>query len=346
MTPRERFLTAISGGMPDRVPFVIWSNKLPSGDLGRQILARDACVVVKYPAYAVELHGIEIERQQLQGQSGREQICTVYHTPAGDLETVTEDRPGTTWNLRRPFSREEDYAPLEAIIRARKCKPGSEQFIKADRRFGDQSVARPTTLHPPLHQVMYELMGVETFSVEWLERRPRVERLLDVLEEDYRRQIAAVAASPASYCCIAGNISPQIVSPQRFLAYYMPQIERACATLHAAGKLTALHLDADNRLLAPLVAQTSVDFIESFTPPPDCDMTVTEARRTWPNKALLVNFPSSVHLQGKSQVQATTEALLREAAPGDRFALGVLEDVPSNQHILTLAETVQGKPWS
>jgi hypothetical protein len=29
MTPRERFITALSGGMPDRIPMVIWNNKLP-----------------------------------------------------------------------------------------------------------------------------------------------------------------------------------------------------------------------------------------------------------------------------------------------------------------------------
>jgi len=32
MTPRERVFAALAGEMPDRVPFVIWNNKLPGGD--------------------------------------------------------------------------------------------------------------------------------------------------------------------------------------------------------------------------------------------------------------------------------------------------------------------------
>ena len=105
--------------------------------------------------------------------------------------------------------------------------------------------------------------------------------------------------------------------------------------------LAGAHLDGDNRALAPLVARTSLDFIESFTPPPDCDLAIGEARRLWPGKALYCNFPSSVHLMGAQAVQDTARTLIAEAAPGAGFMLGVLEDVPHTDTLVTLAETVR-----
>lgn len=341
MRPRDRFLTAIGGGMPDQVPFAIWSNKLPRGELREQILARQVCVVVKASAYNVLFEGINIERRFLRDGTTRQRVRTVYHTPAGNLETLTEEKPGTTWILEHLFRDVEDYDALEAVLRARRHKPCHDQFAEADQRFGDQSLARPATLHPPLHQLIYDLMGIETFSVEWHERRDRVERLLRALAEDYRKQVEAVAASPASFGVVAGNIAPAVISPEWFRDHYMPFIEEACDTLHAAGKLAAAHLDANNKSLAPLVATTSLDFVESFTPPPDCDMTISEARHAWPDKALVVNFPSSVHLGGKDRIQETVATLFREAAPGDRLAVGVLEDIPTYDHVLTLIDAIR-----
>ena len=122
--------------------------------------------------------------------------------------------------------------------------------------------------------------------------------------------------------------------------YYIPAIEEACDLLHASGKLAGAHLDGNNRLLAPLIAQTSLDFIESFTPPPDCDMGIGDARLKWPGKALYCNFPSSVHLSGKHAVRAKTKELIEEAGTGGGFLLGVLEDIPDTDTLSTLAEAV------
>jgi len=51
MIPRQRYLAALAGKMPDRVPFVIWNNKLPGGDIDRQLLKLQACIVNKSTVY-------------------------------------------------------------------------------------------------------------------------------------------------------------------------------------------------------------------------------------------------------------------------------------------------------
>jgi hypothetical protein len=74
-----------------------------------------------------------------------------------------------------------------------------------------------------------------------------------------------------------------------------------------------------------------VDVIEAFTPSPDGDLSVAEARAAWPDKVLSLNFPSSVHLSEPEQIRAMTRQLLREAAPGAGFALGVTENIPATR---------------
>jgi len=71
-----------------------------------------------------------------------------------------------------------------------------------------------------------------------------------------------------------------------------------------------------------------MDYVEAFTPYPDTDMTVREAREAWPNKTLWINFPSSVHLESTDSIAEMTRSLLREAAPGNRFIIGITEDLP------------------
>ncbi len=81
----------------------------------------------------------------------------------------------------------------------------------------------------------------------------------------------------------------------------------------------------------------------AFTPPPDCDLPLADARCAWPEKTQMVNFPSSLHLQGPEAIRAHARRLLEEGdGDGHRFMVGVMEDVPNRglDTIVPLAEEV------
>lgn len=44
-----------------------------------------------------------------------------------------------------------------------------------------------------------------------------------------------------------------------------------------------------------------------------------------------INFPSAIHLNEPSEIEETTRQILREAAPGDRFLIGITENVPRDK---------------
>jgi hypothetical protein len=132
-----------------------------------------------------------------------------------------------------------------------------------------------------------------------------------------------------------------VVGEERFRRWFRPSHDEFAAVLHREGKLAGCHLDARMAGLAKAVGESGLDVIEAFTPAPACDMSVAEARRAWPGKVLWINFPSSVHLEGEARIREELRRILGEAAPGDRFLVGITEDVPDDvrpRSLLTLNE--------
>jgi len=327
MTPRARVLTALAGEMPDRVPFVVWNNKLPGEPVNSQLLECEACIINKSTVYQVSTLGVEVETEQLAEIDGLARRRKVFHTAAGDLTTEERIVPGSTWLEKMPFTGPDDYEPLEAFIGSKEYTPCYDKFLTDDQEYGDQSLARPETIYTPIQDLICKYMGVEAFCIEWADRRDRLLKLFEVIAEDRRKRLELVAASPAKFVIIEGNIIPEVTGAERFERHHIPYIEEGCELLHKNGKYAGAHLDANNKVLAGSIAKTSLDLIESFTPPPDCNLPLAEARRLWPEKTVQINFPSSVHLAGPEAVRKTIVEILKEAAPGNRFIVGISEDI-------------------
>ena len=130
---------------------------------------------------------------------------------------------------------------------------------------------------------------------------------------------------------------------ERFARYCVPLYAEAAEELRRGGVLLGSHLDGNNRAWAHLVASSALDYVEAFTPPPDCDLSVREALERWPGKFLWINFPSSVHLQPAAQIEAVTTDLIEQAAPGGRFIIGITEDIPPERwqdNMLAIARAI------
>jgi hypothetical protein len=337
-------LTALRGDLPDRVPFVIWNNKLPNPQIEKCLFELGACVIVKSTVWQVIWEGVDVRQEPLSPNAdGHARTRTVYRTTAGELSEIHTSMPGTSWLEKHLFESAADYDAIEAFLRGRRYAPAFDAFRAADNSYPGACLARPATVHNPLHEVIYDILGIENFCLEWADNRERVLRLVQLMAADVDRRVQLMAESPAHFCVIDGNTEISVVGLTLYREFYLPHIERACKTLHAAGKYAGAHLDGNNRLIAADVAGTGLDFIESFTPPPDCDLLLVDAQRTWPGKAFIVNFPSSLHLQGPAAVRAHARRLLAEGAgDGRRFMVGVIEDVPNRglDTIVPLAEEV------
>jgi uroporphyrinogen-III decarboxylase len=343
-TPRDRVLSVLAGEKPDRVPFIIWNNKLPSPEIEARLLDLGACIIVKSTVWDSRLDGIDVRREPLSPNAdGHARTRTVYRTAAGEVSEINVSMPGTSWLEKHLFESPADYDAIEELLRARRYTPAFDAFRAADNRYPGACLARPGTVHNPLHEVIYEIMGIENFCFEWADNRERVLRLVELMTADVDRRVQLMAESPAQLCIIDGNTEISVVGIDLYRQFYLPHIERACKTLHAVGKYAGAHLDGNNRLIVNEVAGTALDVIESFTPPPNCDLPLGEARRAWPSKTTIANLPPSLHVEGAEAVRLHARRLLAEGAgDGRRFMVGVIEDVPNRglETLLPLAEEV------
>ncbi|MBD3184477.1 hypothetical protein GF312_19495 [Candidatus Poribacteria bacterium] len=331
MTPRKRVEAVLYGDRPDKVPFTIYECMISPSETERKLKEDGLCVVnrgyavfhtktpnVTYKSSSYEEDGITYSRRDI-------------HTPVGDLHSISRPAGFTSWHIKRLFTKPEDYKPLMFMIQDAEYEPCYDSYLKAEAELGEGVILRGGIGLTPLHQIMISWMGVEIFAIEWLERRDEIQKLNDAIVEQHRKIYPLVANSPASHVNYGGNETGDVMGRERFQKYVIPCYNEAADILHKGNVLLGAHLDGNNKVWADLVAESGLDYVEAFTPAPDCDMTLREALDIWSDKVLWINYPSSIHIRSDEEVEAETVKLLKESTPGDRLIIGITEDIPANR---------------
>lgn len=331
MTPRQRVEAILRGEMPDRVPFTVYECMIPQCDAERRLRNDGLCIVKRdAPVVITRTPNVSTESRHYT-QDHVSYVRTDIRTPVGDLYTVNRPAEFTSWTLSHLFKGPEDYRPLRFLVEDEQYEPNYEEFLRAQHDFGEDAIFRAGIGATPLHQIMIEWMGVETFATEWAERRDEILKLCDATARRRREIYPLVAKSPALHANYGGNEVPEVMGLERFKEHVVPVWNEAAEVFHKHGKLLGSHLDGNNRLWAKEVAASALDYVEAFTPAPDTDLSVAQALEAWPDKVLWINYPSSVHLASDEQVERTTRRILKEAAPGDRLIIGITEDMPKHR---------------
>ena len=335
MNCSERIEAVFEGKLVDKIPFALKGWRIPQCEMERVLRNEGLCVIDSRPVYKCTSPNTETETLDFE-KDGVSYQRTTIKTPEGALSSLMKRVPSektetTSWRMEMMFKSPKDYDAIEFMIRDRQYSPDYEPFLKAQEQIGGDAFFKTGAPGSPLHTIMYYIMGIDTFSIEWAERRERIIALHDAMVENQREIYYIVAKSPAMIVQCGGNYAPEVLGKQRFVDYVLPHWEEITTILHEGGKLVGSHLDANNKLWAKEVGDSKLDWIEAFSPAPDTDMTVAEARKMWPGKVLFINFPSAVHLEKRSVIEETTKQILKEAAPGDKFIVGITENVPDNR---------------
>ena len=340
MTPRERVEAALLGRQADKVPFTTYYNKLFLSEVERNLRNSGMCIIEhRLPVFTVETPDVSEETIHYRDDDGDIRIKKVIRTPKGTVSEEYRQLPEhpriptqlLPWHEEYLFTSPEDYAPIESMIRNRRYSPDYDTFQRAQEEAGGDALLVVALGYSPLQEIIYNIMGLEQFSIEWRYRRDEVMKLYQALSEDCRKFYPLVAASPALVVNYCGNLVPEVVGLERFRDLVLPHYNELAGMLHERGKLLGVHFDANTRLIAQEIAESQIDYVEAFTPYPSSDMSVADARAAWPDKALWINFPSAAHLYESGQVEEITRQILREAGSGERFLIGITEAVPSDR---------------
>jgi len=344
-TPKKRVELVLQKKSVDKVPFTsfntFWLGPsvanpamplqrwVPQCSTERELRNRGLCLIdiVNFLGYGAERPNVKV-KSSVYDNNGRMFIRTDYETPVGNLYELKEMGYLTIWWHKKLFSNPDDFKTLLYIIKDTKVFPLYEAAEKAMADYGEDWLLRCDLGFEPLQDLISgEYMSTENFCIQWMDNRDEILKLYNALIDIRRQVYRIVADSPLYFVTYGGNVHPKIISPENFKKYYVPHYEEAYETMHKKGKVLGVHFDADCAAYKDIIANLPIDIIEAFTPYPDTDMTMKEARQAWPDKIIWINFPSSQHLQPKEKIMQITEQIIDDGGP-EGLLIGITDDVP------------------
>jgi len=323
-------MAVLRGEGTEKTPFTVYSDKLPACAVERRLRNRGLCPVQRITSYKVSYPNVKVTENNYFDAKGNKQIRTIYSTPKGDLTTLHHRAVFTDWWHERMFKTPNDYKSLLFMIKDAVVQPDYETAAQVVADLGDDFVVRDQVPLEPLQAfITGTYMAMETFCMEWMDNRDEILKLVDAYVEFVRKIYPIAAAGPLDFANYGGNVVPQVIGEQVFREYYIPHYNEAAEIFHNHGKLLGTHLDAENTPIMKAIGETDLDYIEAYDP--GISPSVGEALKTWPDKVLWINWPSAWHLKTEEEVRECTRQMIREASPGNRFIIGITEDVPAHR---------------
>jgi uroporphyrinogen-III decarboxylase len=249
----------------------------------------------------------------------------------GDVWQTLE--PETTydssaWILEHFIKGPDDYRVMEYVYRDAVFYDNYDYLHEARRRVGGDGLVYVRIAKVPIQEMLYQMMGLERFSFDYHDRRDLFHSLHHTMLERYQEMFDLAVGAPVEILLFGDNISSDVVGDERFRNYCMPIYKSLRERLVGTNKMLAVHMDGRLATLKDATAEAEFDIVEALTPPPMGDVSIREARQSWPDKALWINFTSSIHIEPADVIEAHTRQLLEEAGSKRGFAIGVTEDVP------------------
>jgi hypothetical protein len=327
---KERILTAMNWGIPDRVPLTVYDWMVPRGLTERQLRESGVGLITRLPAHREEHREVEIITREY-WERGRPFVRRTIRTPVGEVwQTLEPDRAyGTSNWIHKHFIKEpDDYRVMECYFRDARYRHNYEVIRESQRRMGSDGIVLVRVAKSPIQEMLYQLMGLEQFSEDYHMRRDLFDSLHATMVERYAELYDLAAESSVEILQLGDNISSDVVGKERFRTYLMPEYAKLMKRLTGTGKKLAVHMDGRLKSLKEDIAAAEFDIVEALTPSPMGDVSVQEAREAWPDKALWINFTSSMHIEPPDVIERHTRQLLEEAGTKRGFAISVTEDAP------------------
>ena len=338
MTIKERIEAVLRNEQPDQVPFTIYPMMFPRGGDERELRNKGLGLAWRTDVIRWDYPNCKIEKISYYENAKLYQRET-WSTPVGEvysIATVNEATGNSDWPVNHFLKSRNDYKVLEFIANDACPLPSYDQFEHLSQQVGDDGYVIGQLGYSPLMQMIIIFIGMAQYAFEMVDNPDEFWSLYEALDRKMQRAYPIAADSPAHLILYGGNVFPQLAGVAIFEERIMPCYNEFAVYLHKNNKLLGVHFDANTMGFQDSIAASNIDVIEAFTPPPDCDMTLEHARMVWPDKIIWANFPSSVHLRSPDEVRKMTLKLLAEAAPGNRFIMGITEDLPAKQELLSL----------
>ena len=304
MTGRERMLTALSNGRPDRLPCQVhgWMDYYLRTFLGGmdswQAYERFGMDIAAYVEPAYRYAEADLARWKATardsglGDDGRRLWEETIETPGGTLHRRRTQNEYTSWDTEvfikneKDFELWEKYSPIPVGI-------DWTDMAHARDRLGDRGIIRCHPFSPGQGspwQSFCCLVGTEPAIMMAMDAPDFVHHALSVILDRTLNVTEMWKGIPADMVETGGGAgSNTVISPAMFAEFCVPYDRKQHAAFHEAGLKIVYHLCGGVMKMLDLVAANGTDGLETMTPPSmggDCDL--REASRRVGDKLFLM----------------------------------------------------------
>lgn len=267
MTIKERILSAMSWGLPDRVPLTVYDWILPRGETERRLREAGVGLIVRLPPHRAEHREVQVRTCEYYEQ-GQKRIRRTIHTPVGDAwEVLAPDAAYGTSNWIQEYlvKTPADYRVLEYYYTDLVFRDNLEAIREAGRRVGEDGVVFVRIAKSPVQEMLYTWLGLERFAEDCQERRELFDSLHATMVKRYAELYDLAAETPVTFLQLGDNIYSDMVGRERYNTYLVPEYAKIIARIAGTGKRLAVHMDGNLRSLADDIAAAPFDIVEIGT---------------------------------------------------------------------------------
>jgi len=371
MTPRERMMIAIAGGMPDRVPACPdMSNMIPCRLTGKpfmHVYGEDDPPLWQAYIDAVKYFGIDgwfmygglditsehptvtTESRWLEQTEEKWTQEVITHTSKGDLRTVTvypKDIPPVTIEkmIKNPA---EDLPKLYEIWEFDTVKTDSLEIQRA--ALGELGVLGTNLCTPGFHiWEVWFVGGLQTLSYLYMDNPEILDELCERHHDRIMRELPYHLAAKPDFILTGGSGSVTMSSPSLWRQYALPSLQEITKQAKATGVLTMVHSCGKERYMVEVCAnETDLDCINPLEIPPMGDCNLRELKEQFGAKICLMGnlHTTDLMLNGTvEQVKAAARQAIDDAGAGGGFILSTGDqcgrDTP-DENIFALVEVAE-----
>ena len=296
MTGRERFLTALENGKPDRLPCQVhsWMQYYLKTYLGGcdqyeayERLSMDPVVYMgpryEYNAGALARWGVETVELD-EGSGGERRWMRRISTPEGELSSKHESNEFTSWTTEYLVKSERDFEIWSKHVPVPERVDWSP-VVEAKKRIGDRGIVRGGLFdfgQGSPWQSFCTLFDTERAILSAFDDPEWLHRCLEAILQKKLRAIEVGGRIEYDLVETGGGAgSSTVISPAMQRAFCLPYDRRQHEAIHAAGSKVVYHLCGGVMPMLDIVAENNADGLETMTPPEmggDCDLAEAERR--------------------------------------------------------------------
>jgi hypothetical protein len=346
MTSKQRMLTALDGGVPDRLPVTThflmprfledcmggiseaeffdvsgWdpityaTPHRPAPNSGEYYDPEQAA-----PGF-LESRRIATDNWRVHSEpvSGRKYPATRFRfvTPKGTLSMVLESDPFTTWVVEPLIKEKRDINLIGEFVTAPKCDV--EEVNRVVEAFGQRGLVRAYICcfdvfgQPGTWQDATCLVGVERLIMGTYDDPAWVHELLGILFR--RKKVFVESLAGARYDILelgGGSASSTVISPRLFDEFVAPYDSQLIELAHRAGQRIAYHTCGGMMPILENIAAMHPNAMETLTPSAmGGDMNLAEARWRIPGDICMIGGFDQFHFFKGCTVEQTRAEVRR-----------------------------------